>query len=337
MKLWDKRALKRLGWLFAAIVVIVVVCWFAMIRMPLRSHSGPLPPLSPEQAALRDELKTHVTKLAGELGERNVYTPRTYAAAANYIEQTLTHSSLRVTRQCFVAMGERCDNLIVEIPGTTRAKEIIVVGAHYDSVQGVLGANDNASGAAATLSLARQFSGGNSARTLRFVLFANEEPPFFQTELMGSLVYARSCRASNDNIVAMLSLETIGCYSDAENSQRYPFPVGLFYPGRGNFVAFVGKTTQAGLVRRCVRSFRTQTPFPSEGAALPSKIPGVDWSDHWAFWQVDYPAMQVSDTAIFRYRQYHTTEDTPDKLDYERMARVVDGLEKVIRDLADAE
>ena len=334
MRLWDNRTPKRLGGLAIFLALVVFVCWFAMIRMPLKSFRGPLPPLSPEQAVLRDELQRDIRKLAGEIGERNTYTPRALSAAADYIEASFTNAGLKVTRQSFTAMEVRCDNLITEIPGSTRRHEIVVVGGHYDSVQGVAGANDNASGTAATLALARRFATAKPARTLRFVAFVNEEPPFFKSEEMGSLVYARSCRTSGDHVVAMLSLETIGYYSDAEKSQRYPFPVGFFYPSRGNFVAFVGKSSQAHLVRQCVRSFRTDTQFPSEGAALPSRIPGVDWSDHWAFWQAGYPAIEVTDTAYFRYQHYHTEEDTPDKLDYEKMARVVSGLERVIEQLA---
>jgi len=334
MRLWNERTPKRLIRLAIFLTLVILGCWFTMIRMPLKSFRGALPVLTPEQAVLRDELQRDVQKLAGEIGERNTYTPRALHAAADYIETCFTNAGLAVTRQSYIAMGERCDNLITEIPGSSRAKEIVVIGGHYDSVQGVAGANDNASGAAATLALAKRFATTKPARTLRFVAFVNEEPPFFKAEDMGSLVYARSCRTNGDNIVAMLSLETIGYYSDAAKSQKYPFPVGLFYPSRGNFIAFVGKTSQASLVRQCIRSFRTHAQFPSEGAALPSRIPGVDWSDHWAFWQAGYPAIEITDTAIFRYRHYHTTEDTPDKLDYEKMARVVSGLEKVIEDLA---
>jgi Zn-dependent M28 family amino/carboxypeptidase len=151
---------------------------------------------------------------------------------------------------------------------------------------------------------------------------------------MGSLVYARQCRQRNENIVAMLSLETIGYYSTAKGSQKYPFPVGLFYPSRGDFVAIVGNRANARLVRRCIASFRRQASFPSEGAALPGRLPGIDWSDHWSFWQAGYPGIMVTDTAPFRYPHYHTEQDTPDKLDYERLARVVAGLDKVLEDLA---
>lgn len=333
MRLWDKPSLKRLGKLAIILLTVVIVCWFTMIRMPRRSFRGPLPALTSAEAAVRDELQRHVQTLAGDIGERNVYRPKQFRAAADYIEQNFRDAGLTVSRQSFTVMGEKCDNLIIEIPGSTRTNEIVIIGAHYDAVQGVPGANDNGSGTAAVLALARKFVAAKPARTLRFVAFANEEPPFFHTEQMGSLVYARSCRARNDNIVAMFSLETIGFYSDADDSQQYPFPVGLFYPSRGNFVAFVGKTSQLGFVRQCVGAFRKHAQFPSEGAALPTRIPGIDWSDHWSFWQMGYPALEVTDTAIFRYRHYHTEQDTPDKLDYDRMARVVSGLEKVIGEL----
>lgn len=333
MQLCNRRAGKRLAWFGGFLLVFLLACWFAMIRMPLRSFSGPLPPLTTNEQAVSAALRRDLEKIGGEIGERNVYIARGLRASANYIESELAAVGLKMARQSFTVLGEKCENLIVEIPGGARAEEIVVLGAHYDSVQGAPGANDNGSGTVATLALARQFAASKPARTLRFVWFVNEEPPFFQTEQMGSLVYARSCRASNDHIVAMVSLETMGFYSDTDTSQRYPFPVGMFYPKRGNFIAFVGKTTQAGLVRQCLRTFRETTQFPSEGAALPSKIPGVDWSDHWAFWQVGYPALEVTDTAIFRYQHYHTLEDTPDKIDYDRMARVVTGLEKVVGEL----
>ncbi|MCI0362486.1 MAG: M28 family peptidase, partial [Phycisphaerales bacterium] len=196
-------------------------------------------------------------------------------------------------------------------------------------------ANDNGSGVAATLALARAFAESKPDRTLRFVLFANEEPPYFQTENMGSLVYAKRCRERGENTVAMLSLETIGYYSDAPGSQTYPIkPIGWVYPTTGNFIGFVGNYNSRKLVRQAIKSFRAHAQFPSEGGALPGWIPGVGWSDHWAFWQAGYPAIMLTDTAPFRYPHYHSIHDTPDKLDYDRMARVVDGLRPVVADLA---
>ena len=197
-----------------------------------------------------------------------------------------------------------------------------------------VGANDNASGVAVLLALARALSPEKAARTLRFVAFANEEPPHFQNESMGSWAYALSCQQRGDDIVAMISLETMGYYSDEEDSQSYPFPMSAAYPSTGSFIGFVGNVASRHLVRRVVGSFREHAAFPSEGAALPSWIPGVGWSDHWSFWQAGYRAIMVTDTAPFRYPHYHTEQDTPDKLDYERLARVTLGLEKVIRELA---
>jgi len=239
--------------------------------------------MTPAQMVLRDELKSHVAKLAGEIGERNVYLIRKLNAAADYIEATFTNAGHVVSRQSYVASGETCYNLEVEIRGTARPDEIVVIGAHYDSVSGSTGANDNGSGVAALLALAKMPALQKPARTLRFVAFVNEEPPFFWTTNQGSLVYARRCKERGEKIVAMLSLETIGFYRDERGTQKYPFPLGLFYPSRGNFVAFVGNTASAGLVRRCIKTFRARAAFPSEGGALPGSLPGVGWSDHWSF------------------------------------------------------
>jgi Zn-dependent M28 family amino/carboxypeptidase len=329
-----RSATQRLAVLFAVLGLLVWAGWIVMVRMPSKSFRGPLPALTPGQEALRDELRRHVEKLAREIGERNVFQPRQLHAAADYLEEALTNAGYRVVRQSYVVTGERCDNLEATEVGAGGSNEVVVVGAHYDSVAGSPGANDNGSGAAALVALARARAGRSAARTVRFVAFANEEPPFFQTDQMGSLVYARQCRARGDRIVAMLSLETLGCYLTEKGTQRYPFPLGLFYPSRGDFVGFVGNTANADLVRRCVRTFREQAAFPCEGGALPGALPGVGWSDHWAFWQTNYPAIMVTDTAPFRYAHYHTDEDTPDKLDYDRFARVVDGLDKVLDGLA---
>jgi Zn-dependent M28 family amino/carboxypeptidase len=202
-------------------------------------------------------------------------------------------------------------------------------------VTGAPGANDNGSGVAGVLALARRFAGKPCARTLRFVAFVNEEPGHFQTELMGSWVYARRCKERGDRIAAMVSLETIGCFFHEPGTQSYPAPgLGLCYPTTGNFIAFVGDLSSRKLVRRAIGSFRRGAEFPSEGAALPASIPGIGWSDHWAFWQHGYPAIMVTDTAPFRYPHYHLRSDTPEQLDYDSMSRVIFGLEKVVAELA---
>jgi Zn-dependent M28 family amino/carboxypeptidase len=184
------------------------------------------------------------------------------------------------------------------------------------------------------LELARLMAAAKPARTVRFVAFVNEELPFYRTGEMGSRLYARRSRERGENIVAMLSLETIGYYSDRPGSQRYPFPLGLFYPGTGNFLAFVSNLGSRPLLHRALRAFRRHAAFPSEGVAAPAFIPGVDWSDHWSFWAEGYGAIMVTDTAPYRYPYYHTAHDTPDKVDYERLARVVTGLHGMLVELA---
>lgn len=308
-----------------------------MFRMPGRSHSGPLSPLDAEQAAVRTRLEKHVGRLAGEIGERNLWRYEALRASAGYVESAFRELGYPVAAQEFQVAGKTLRNLEAERKGSGLPEEIVVVGSHYDSVAGSPGANDNATGTAANLEIARTLAGRRLARTIRFVAFVNEEPPFFQTEHMGSLVYARRSRALGERVVAMLSLETIGCYSDAEGSQRYPFPFGFFYPSAGNFIGFVGNTASRELVRRAIGSFRRHAAFPSEGLAAPGWIPGIGWSDHWAFWRQGYPAAMVTDTALFRYEQYHTGEDTGDRIDYERTARVVTGLARVVAELAAAD
>jgi hypothetical protein len=302
-----------------------------MIRMPGKTHEGPLPAADEQLLALAEELRQRVTHLAEKIGERNVrYHPTELAQAADWIKTELAKMGFDVRRQEYEVSGVPCANLEAEIVGTSIPQEIIVIGAHYDSVEGTPGANDNGSGVAAVLALARRFAHRKTDRTLRFVAFVNEEPPYFQTEEMGSRVYARRCRERNEKIVAMFSLETIGYYSDSPGSQQYPSPLDVLYPSIGNFIGFVGNTASADLVRRVVGTFRHYEPFPSEGGAAPDALPGVGFSDHWSFWQEGYPALMVTDTAMFRYPHYHLAEDTADKIDFERMARVVRGLERVV-------
>jgi len=307
-----------------------------MIRMPGQSHQGPLPPLTDEQRKLEQELHSHVQMLAGQIGERNVFHHDRLVMAADYIRATLAGAGYEVRLQPYEVAGKICENVEAEVRGGKRPDDIIVIGAHYDSVQGSPGANDNASGVAATLALARAFAETTPARTLRFVSFANEEPPLFQTEHMGSRVYAMRSRERGENIVLMLSLETIGYYSDEPGSQHLLFPLNLIYPSTGNFIAFVSNVENGFLVRQLVGSFRQQAQFPSEGAALWDLIPGVGWSDHWAFWKEGFPAVMVTDTAPFRYPAYHSHADRPELVQYERMARVVSGLQAVIVEMANA-
>lgn len=323
---------RRVSGLVVAIAVVGSAAWWIMIRMPGKSFHGPLPALTAEQIALRDELAAYVQKLAGEIGERNEFHYSELMAAAEYVESSFSSAGLQSRRDSYEMRGRIYHNIEAEIRGVQ--PQILVVGAHYDSVFGSPGANDNGSGVAALLALARRFAGKRSNHTLRFVAFVNEEPPYFQTPQMGSFVYASGCKARGDKISAMISLETIAYFSDAPRSQTYPSPgLGAFYPTTANFIGFVGNIRSRPLLRRALALFRQQATLPSEGAALPAFIPGVAWSDQWSFWQHGYPGIMITDTALFRYPHYHAATDTPDKLDYDRFALVVSGVQKMIEEI----
>ena len=312
-----------------------------MFGMPGRSFHGPLPELTEDETELRGRLESHVRALAGDIGERNVLTPNALARAEEYIRHAFDGSRIPCRRAHLRHPSRPSSltvrNIEVEISGTASPGDIVIIGAHYDTVPGCAGANDNTTGVAGVLELARLLSARTTDRTVRLVAFVNEEPPFFRTDLMGSRVYARGCRERDENVVAMLSLETIGFYADEPGSQKYPFPFSFFYPDTGNFVGFVGNLGSRSLTRRAIRAFRESTEFPSEGIAAPWWIPGICWSDQWSSWREGYPGVMITDTAPFRYPHYHTPQDTPDRIDYNRFARVVMGVSGVVEVLAHAQ
>ncbi|MBI5016077.1 MAG: M20/M25/M40 family metallo-hydrolase [Deltaproteobacteria bacterium] len=300
----------------------------------LGATSSPAP--RPPDPTLRANLERHVRVLAQEIGERHTGRPEALARAAAYVENALAGFGYRLAAQEYRAAGVAVRNVEAEVRGAGRAEEVVLVGAHYDSAWGTPGADDNGTGVAALLEIARAFARARRtpACTVRFVGFVNEEPPFFQTPLMGSRVYARRCRERGERVVAMLCLETIGYYSDAPGSQRYPFPLQLLYPDTGNFLGFVGNLSSGRIAREAARRFRDASGFPAELAIVPAWFPGVDLSDHWSFWQEGYPAVLVTDTAPFRSPFYHTAGDMPDRVDFDRLARVTVGLAGAVVGLA---
>ncbi|MDT8335078.1 MAG: M28 family peptidase [Desulfurivibrionaceae bacterium] len=282
---------------------------------------------------LAERLAAHVGVLALEIGERNIRHPQQLARAAAYIEATWASQGYKVKSQEYTAEGVVVRNLEVEIKGARHPERIIIIGAHYDSVAGSPGANDNGSGVAVLLELSRRFRAITPEKTVRFVAFVNEEPPFFLSRRMGSRIYAARARRNNEQIGAMLSLETIGYYSDMPGSQRYPFPLRFFYPDRANFIGFVANLRSRKLLNRVADCFERNSAFPAERVAAPFWLTGIGWSDHWSFWREGYPAIMVTDTAFFRYDHYHLASDTPDRLAYEKMAGVADGLYRTIAEL----
>ena len=279
-----------------------------------------------EIQGLTHRLQMHVDRLAGEIGERNVFAPEALQRAAVYIEDEWRTMGYDVERLEYDVSGIRCANLVTTRKGSARSSEILLLGAHYDSVIGSPGANDNASGVAALLEIARMFQAVEPVLTVRFVAFVNEEPPFFWTHKQGSMVYAEAARCRGDDIRLMASLETIGCYSDQPGSQSYPPLFRLFYPNRGNFVGIVSDFGSRPAMQRLAEAFRAQSDFLLQTVSTFRFIPGVSWSDHRSFWRHGYPAVMVTDTAFYRYRHYHAPTDTADELAFPELAQVTLGL-----------
>ncbi|MEW5773343.1 MAG: M28 family peptidase [Thermodesulfobacteriota bacterium] len=325
------------GWLLLLGLALAAGAGLHALRwltaMPGASHRGPGPEFSAQERDLALRLEAHVRALCG-LGPRTYARPGSLESAADWLAAGLEELGLAVERDAFTLLDREYANLVAEVRGHERPEEIVLVGAHYDTVRASPGADDNASGCAALLEMAREMAAAPHPRTLRLVFFVNEEPPFFMTPDQGSLRYAYDCRRRGDDIRAMLCLESLGYYRDEPGSQSYPFPLSLYYPDRGDFVAFVGNVASRDLARRMTALFRAACPFPSEGAALPGVFPGVSWSDHRSFWRAGYQAVMATDTVPYRNPHYHRPTDTPETLDYLRLARVTRGLAAVVRELA---
>jgi hypothetical protein len=325
--------------LVTAIVVVLITALAGIMlyntSVPGRSYSGPLPQLTEREQALSARLARHITAIASV--PHNIKHYAELERAARYIEAELTALGYTPVPQIYTVEGKAVRNIEVTIEpqDPARARGSIVIGAHYDSYGDAPGANDNGTGTAATLELARLLMDlrGKSAARIRLVLFVNEEPPYFQTPDMGSVRYAQLMKERREPIIGMISLETMGYFRDEPGSQKYPPPLGLLYPNTGNFIAFVGMTGSRPFVRAAVQSFRNHTSFPSVGGVAPGFMPGIGWSDHWSFEGIDVPALMITDTAPFRYGHYHEPSDTPDKIDIDRLARITAGVERLVRDM----
>lgn len=337
-----RRWLSR-GALLALVLAVPVGAVLWGTWMPGESVDEPLDPLRAQESALVPVLEADVRALADEIGERNMHTEGSMAATVDWLEHRFRDMGFEPERHVYELQGGRyagqsAVNVVAEVAGTDVAGEIVIVGAHYDTVPGSPGANDNASGVAALLTLAAWAREHPQPRTLRFIAFANEEQPFHQTADMGSEAYAREAAQAGEAITAMMALDGLAYYSTSSGSQHYPHDwIRWFYPESGSFVGFVTRTRDAPLVRRAIAAFRDDATIPSEGAALPAVVPGIGWSDHRPFWDAGYAAFLVTDTLPFRDPEYHRPGDTPGRLDFERLARVTSGLRNVIRTLAAAD
>ncbi len=298
------------------------------------------PPLTTAEQELSQRLRLHVERLAGLIGERHTGRPGSLVAAAALIERELSAGGERVERQTYVAGDGEVANLILERAGTRAPGEIVVLGAHYDTVSCSPGADDNASAVAVLLEVARLLRGRPARRTVRFVAFTCEEPPHFHTPAMGSDVYARRCHANGEALRAVLCLEMVGYYTTQPGSQHMPPEVwrGLrwTFPRRGDFLAAVGNLRSWRLAWAFRRGFKRSVRFPLYAMVLPELVFSIRLSDNSSFWDYGYPALMLTDTSFLRNPHYHRATDTPATLDYARMARVTAGVAGAVAHLARA-
>ena len=324
--------MKSLLWPLIILLLIFVIVKASTFGWRRRGNSSMRPPGN--DTGLSVLLRSHVYRLSHEIGDRNIFEYTNLNEAANYIIEQFELSGYQVELEEYPVSGKTAKNIIARKVGAEKPDEVIIVGAHYDTCYNP-GADDNASAVAGLLELARSFAGKETGRTIKFIAFVNEEPPFFKSENMGSRVYARNARQRGEEIKAALILEMIGYYSSEPNSQKYPPLFGPFYPNRADFICVVGSLRFRGLVKAVGSIFKEHSDFPIEKVSAPSFVPGIDFSDHWSFWRENYPAVMITDTAFYRYAHYHQPTDTYEKLDYESMSAVVEGLRYVVAELAD--
>jgi hypothetical protein len=321
-----------------AVIAAIAAAAAAAIRyvtsVPGEPHAGPLPALTDAETVTAARLAAHIRVIASK--PHNVEHYDELEKAARTIERELQALGYQTVPQIYQVDGRDVRNIevVIEPAQAHAARGTVLIGAHYDSFGDAPGANDNGTGTAAVIELARLLADlrNKSEARIRLVLFVNEEPPYFQTPDMGSHRYAQLLARRREPVIGMISLETLGSFSDEPGSQKYPPPLGLLYPNKGDFIAFVAMPNSRALMQALVGSFRRHTKFPTVGGAAPGFVPGIDWSDHWSFEQFRYPAVMITDTALYRYPHYHRPTDTPDKIDVEKLARITHGVERMVRD-----
>lgn len=287
--------------------------------------------ISPENIALRENLETHVRKISHDIGPRSMRYYDGLILTRDYIFENLESWGYNVFTQDYKVYGKTVSNVIATRDGLNdNSGKIIVLGAHYDSFDNP-GADDNASGVAGLLEIARALSDVDTAYPVVFAAFVNEEPPFFKTEQMGSRVFVRDLKRRAVEVEAAIILESIGYYSDRLFSQRYPPLMGFFYPNRANFIILAGNRDSRKQKNRFFDLFRGKSGFPIRKTPPVDNIPGAEFSDHWSFWQDGYPAFMVTGTAFLRNENYHRMTDTYDTLDYCNLAEVVGGILKAVK------
>jgi Zn-dependent M28 family amino/carboxypeptidase len=293
--------------------------------------------MSPDRKTIEDALRLHVDRLAGLIGPRTLQKPKTIEATLGYLRGQWAQMGYPVSEEPFDAMGDAATNLVIERKGSNKPSEIVLLGAHYDTVPTTPGADDNASAVAVMLEVSRLLKSHQGRRTARYVAFACEEPPYFNLDSMGSQQHARESRKRGDQIVGMLCLEMVGYFSDAPGSQQIPrgIPKALrwFFPKRGNFLAAVGNLASWKLALGFRWGFKRATRLGLFSICLPEAIGEIRLSDNSSFWDQGYPALMLTDTSFLRNPHYHQPTDTPQTLDYARMTEVTLGVASAMKKL----
>jgi Zn-dependent M28 family amino/carboxypeptidase len=270
--------------------------------------------------------------LAGEYPSRHGSNPKVLSGAASFIEQEFASLGYQVQSQWYESDGGKVRNIIVEKKGEHPPKASIVIGAHYDTVVGTPGADDNATGIAGLIELSRLLKEHNNRRTIRFVAFPHEEPPYFYTHRMGSRQYARNLKESGERIFAMLTLEMIG-YAGEGFKQLYPAPLLRIlgqYPKDGNYIALVSNLRSARVLSMVRKAMRHRGTVGVESLSAPGFVPPLFLSDHSSFWKYGFPALMITDTAFLRNPHYHSSTDTADTLNYRFLAGVIDAVHAAV-------
>jgi hypothetical protein len=323
-----RRIIKFMLLVLLVFLLLLIAVWF-WITQPLLSRATP----NSERSVDPSRLEAHVRKLSIELTSRDAGNTENLDRAAAYIKDEFSQTTAFVSEQAYRVQGRSYRNVIAHFG--PESEERIIVGAHYDTAGPLPGADDNASGVAGLLELARLLALQPPPLRVELVAFSLEEPPYFRTTAMGSSVHATSLRQQKVRVRAMFSLEMIGCFLDAPNTQHFPVgALSAFYPSTGNFIAVVGRLNEGLLVRRTKAAMRNAAPLPVYSINAPQFVPGVDFSDQFSYWHAGYSALMITDTAFYRNRNYHTAQDTAEKLDYKRMAMVVEGVYAAVSELA---
>lgn len=287
---------------------------------------------------LKARLKYHIVNLSQSSSGRNIINEDTLTPAREYIVEQFYDLGLTASFHEYEEYGDMYSNIIIDLPAKETTTSTLIIGAHYDSVENVPGANDNASGIAALIELGRYLlTVPETNHRIRLIAFTNEEPPYFREGNMGSRLYVNNYLDSGEKIHAMISLETLGYYTNEKESQSYPKPFNYLYPDTANFIAFVGNIQSRELVSTAISIFRQHSTVPSEGLSAPAFIPGVAWSDHSSFWAAGHQALMITDTAPYRYEHYHKASDTADKINYETYSAVVSGIFNIVETIANNE